>query len=241
MVASEAGSTHLEPQTLVMAFSQSGETADVLRAVELLRAPGNPVLAVTNAPHSTLARTADAVLPCHAGPEIGVAATKTFTAQVLTGTGVGNRNNTIRRPDFNADPTEFLALPGYPSRNFRDQFVATLPVNLGGTAATQGAPGPASNAATFNYAPIAGERDTNGFQRIDDPNTSARSRSMARTVRWKYTCWYMNRRALRNISRAPSPGSNSVRPSLPMNVYRRSRSTSIGPAVTPVRYASRRT
>lgn len=86
VVASEAASTHLEQQTLVLAFSQSGETADVLGAVELLRAPGNPVLAVTNAPHSTLARAADAVLPCHAGPEIGVAATKTFTAQVLTGT-----------------------------------------------------------------------------------------------------------------------------------------------------------
>lgn len=85
VIASEAGSTHLEEGTLVLAFSQSGETADVLRAIEHLRAPGNPVLAVTNAPHSSLARAADAVLPCHAGPEIGVAATKTFTAQVLSG------------------------------------------------------------------------------------------------------------------------------------------------------------
>ena len=71
---------------LTVAFSQSGETADVLSAVE--HVPG-PLLAVTNALHSTLARRADAVLDCSAGPEVGVAATKTFTAQVLVGSTLG--------------------------------------------------------------------------------------------------------------------------------------------------------
>jgi glucosamine--fructose-6-phosphate aminotransferase (isomerizing) len=71
-----------ERGTLTVAFSQSGETADVLAA---LRSPSGPVLAVVNAPHSSLARSADALLDCMAGPEIGVAATKTFTNQVLAG------------------------------------------------------------------------------------------------------------------------------------------------------------
>ena len=82
VVASEHAGLVDEPATLTLAFSQSGETADVLAA---LRNAAGPVLAVTNTLHSTLARRADAVLPCMAGPEIGVAATKTFTSQVVTG------------------------------------------------------------------------------------------------------------------------------------------------------------
>jgi glucosamine--fructose-6-phosphate aminotransferase (isomerizing) len=70
------------PGVLTVAVSQSGETADVLAALE---ATDGPVLAITNAPHSTLARRADAVIECSVGPEIGVAATKTFTAQVVVG------------------------------------------------------------------------------------------------------------------------------------------------------------
>jgi glucosamine--fructose-6-phosphate aminotransferase (isomerizing) len=81
-IASEAGEDVPESGELVIAMSQSGETADVLRALEKTDAP---ILAITNTAHSTLARRADAVLECHAGPEIGVAATKTFTAQVLAG------------------------------------------------------------------------------------------------------------------------------------------------------------
>jgi glucosamine--fructose-6-phosphate aminotransferase (isomerizing) len=62
--------------------SQSGETTDVLHALDGV--PG-PVLAITNRPHSSLARRSDAVLEVGAGPEIGVAATKTFTTQVVAG------------------------------------------------------------------------------------------------------------------------------------------------------------
>ena len=71
---------------LTVAVSQSGETADVLSAVEAV--PG-PLLAITNSPSSSLARRADAVLDCTAGPEIGVAATKTFTTQVIGGAALG--------------------------------------------------------------------------------------------------------------------------------------------------------
>jgi glucosamine--fructose-6-phosphate aminotransferase (isomerizing) len=87
-VASEADE-NVEAGTLTIAISQSGETADVLRAVETSSAAsGRPLLALTNNPHSTLARCADAVVGCDAGVEIGVAATKTFISQVLTGVGV---------------------------------------------------------------------------------------------------------------------------------------------------------
>jgi glucosamine--fructose-6-phosphate aminotransferase (isomerizing) len=82
-VASEAAEDVVEPGTLTIALSQSGETADVLRALDQ-RAAG-PTLAITNVMHSTLARTADAAVWCDAGLEVGVAATKTFTAQVLAG------------------------------------------------------------------------------------------------------------------------------------------------------------
>lgn len=88
-VASEADEQVIEPGTLTVAISQSGETADVLRAVAgCCATAGAPLLALTNNPHSTLAYRADAVLGCGAGPEIGVAATKTFVSQVLTGVGV---------------------------------------------------------------------------------------------------------------------------------------------------------
>lgn len=85
LVASEAAHEVWEPRTLVIALSQSGETADVLRALDGLPEGAATVLALTNNPSSTLARRADATLDCLAGPEIGVAATKTFVAQVLTG------------------------------------------------------------------------------------------------------------------------------------------------------------
>jgi glutamine---fructose-6-phosphate transaminase (isomerizing) len=67
---------------LTVAISQSGETSDVLNALEDVT---GPVLAITNRPHSSLARRSEAVLEASAGPEIGVAATKTFTTQVVAG------------------------------------------------------------------------------------------------------------------------------------------------------------
>ncbi len=68
------------PETLVVALSQSGETADTLGAVKAARARGTPLLAVTNVVGSALSREATGVLYTHAGPEIGVASSKTFTA-----------------------------------------------------------------------------------------------------------------------------------------------------------------
>ncbi len=67
---------------VAVAVSQSGETIDTIRAVRAMRERGVKVVAVTNVVASTLARESDAVLYTRAGPEIGVAATKTFTTQV---------------------------------------------------------------------------------------------------------------------------------------------------------------
>ena len=67
----------------VVAVSQSGETADTLAAVRLAKERGAFVIAVTNAPLSTLAAAADLCVPLCAGPEVAVAATKSYTCQLL--------------------------------------------------------------------------------------------------------------------------------------------------------------
>ncbi|MGQ0847893.1 MAG: glutamine--fructose-6-phosphate transaminase (isomerizing) [Actinomycetota bacterium] len=73
----------LDPHSLVIGISQSGETIDTLAAVRYAGAQGSFVIGVTNVVDSALAREADAVLYTRAGPEIGVAATKTFTTQLV--------------------------------------------------------------------------------------------------------------------------------------------------------------
>lgn len=72
----------IDKDTVVVAISQSGETADVLSATKLARAAGAKILSIVNVPTSSLARTADISLSINSGPEIGVAATKSFTGQV---------------------------------------------------------------------------------------------------------------------------------------------------------------
>jgi glucosamine--fructose-6-phosphate aminotransferase (isomerizing) len=87
--------------TLAIAVSQSGETADTLEAVRVAKAGGATLLAVTNVVGSALARAADATLYMQAGPEIGVAATKTFTAQcvdmMMLAVHLARARNTARR------------------------------------------------------------------------------------------------------------------------------------------------
>jgi glutamine---fructose-6-phosphate transaminase (isomerizing) len=74
----------LGPDTLTLAVSQSGETIDTLQAARHARRQGSQVIAVTNTVGSSLAREADGVLYTHAGPEICVAATKTFATQMVS-------------------------------------------------------------------------------------------------------------------------------------------------------------
>ena len=72
----------IKPGTLVLAISQSGETADTLAALKEAQQKGATALAICNGVGSTIARTSNGGVYLHAGPEIGVASTKAFTSQV---------------------------------------------------------------------------------------------------------------------------------------------------------------
>ncbi|HEY5521156.1 MAG TPA: glutamine--fructose-6-phosphate transaminase (isomerizing) [Candidatus Limnocylindrales bacterium] len=74
----------LDEKTLVVAVTQSGETADTIAPTRYARQQGCPIIAVTNTVGSAITRDADAVLFLQAGPEIAVVATKTFATQVTT-------------------------------------------------------------------------------------------------------------------------------------------------------------
>jgi len=78
------GPPPLDEGTLVISVTQSGETADTIAPTRLARERGCPIIAVTNTVGSAITREADAVLYLQAGPEIAVAASKTFVTQVAT-------------------------------------------------------------------------------------------------------------------------------------------------------------
>jgi glucosamine--fructose-6-phosphate aminotransferase (isomerizing) len=78
----------LAANSLAIAMSQSGETADTLAALRYCRGKGMQSAAIVNVVESTIARESDVVWPIHCGPEIGVASTKAFTAQVSALTAI---------------------------------------------------------------------------------------------------------------------------------------------------------
>jgi len=77
------GDRYLDARTLTIAMSQSGETADTIEAVKIAKASGAPVLGICNVLGSHLTRLADGILYTRGGPEIGVAATKTYVSQTI--------------------------------------------------------------------------------------------------------------------------------------------------------------
>jgi glutamine---fructose-6-phosphate transaminase (isomerizing) len=77
------GDRAMDPRTLTIAMSQSGETADTIEAVRIAMDAGSPVLGICNVVGSHLARLADGMLYTRGGPEIGVAATKTYVSQSI--------------------------------------------------------------------------------------------------------------------------------------------------------------
>src|SRR5438045_7207009 len=81
--------TPMTPEPLVFAISQSGETADTLGALRESRRKGFRTLGICNNVASTIARESDGGVYMHAGPEIGVAATKSFTSQLVILTLIG--------------------------------------------------------------------------------------------------------------------------------------------------------
>ncbi len=99
----------LGPDTLTLAVSQSGETIDTLEAARHAGRQGSQVLAVTNTVASSLAREADGVFYTHAGPEIGVAASKTFATQMVAQELVALYLAQVRAAKFPEEIAEVLA------------------------------------------------------------------------------------------------------------------------------------
>jgi glucosamine--fructose-6-phosphate aminotransferase (isomerizing) len=99
----------LGPDTLTLAVSQSGETIDTLEAARHAARQGSQVLAVTNTVGSSLAREADGVFYTHAGPEIGVAASKTFATQMVAQELVALYLAQVRAAKFPEEIAEVLA------------------------------------------------------------------------------------------------------------------------------------
>jgi glucosamine--fructose-6-phosphate aminotransferase (isomerizing) len=99
----------LGPDTLTLAVSQSGETIDTLEAARHAARQGSQVLAVTNTVGSSLAREADGVFYTHAGPEIGVAASKTFSTQMVAQELVALYLAQVRAAKFPEEIAEVLA------------------------------------------------------------------------------------------------------------------------------------
>jgi len=103
-------------KTLMVAISQSGETADTLAAARLARTEGSHLLALTNVVGSTLSLEADAVINMHAGPEVCVVATKTFVNQVGCGLLLAMKLAQARGSVAEADRRELgAALRGVPA------------------------------------------------------------------------------------------------------------------------------
>lgn len=76
--------TVTDENTLVIGVSQSGETADTITAIKQSKERGSHILIITNRPDSTMAREADSLIPVNAGIEVSVAATKSYTAQLIS-------------------------------------------------------------------------------------------------------------------------------------------------------------
>jgi glutamine---fructose-6-phosphate transaminase (isomerizing) len=101
---------------IVIAISQSGETADTLAAVKLAREKGAKVIGICNVVGSSIPRETDAGVYTHAGPEIGVASTKAFTTQVLVlammAFEIGHKKGIISDSAYKDLVTELASIPG---------------------------------------------------------------------------------------------------------------------------------
>ncbi|MGX9986547.1 glutamine--fructose-6-phosphate transaminase (isomerizing) [Soonwooa purpurea] len=103
------------PKDVVIAISQSGETADTMAAIKLAKEKGAFVYGICNVVDSSIARVTDAGSYTHAGPEIGVASTKAFTAQLtilsLIALKLGKHNGNLGNAEFMRLITELDAIP----------------------------------------------------------------------------------------------------------------------------------
>jgi glucosamine--fructose-6-phosphate aminotransferase (isomerizing) len=114
----------VDDDTLVVAITQSGETADTLAGVREARERGARVIAITNVVGSRVTRESDGVIYTHAGPEIGVAATKTFTAQIAALTvlalKLAQARSTLSQDRVQALWEELLTIPDVVEAELQD-------------------------------------------------------------------------------------------------------------------------
>ncbi len=105
----------IQPGDIVIAISQSGETADTLAAIELAKEKGAFIFGVCNVVGSTISRATHSGAYTHAGPEIGVASTKAFTAQVavlyLIALSVADKRGTITKDRLHRLMAELSTIP----------------------------------------------------------------------------------------------------------------------------------
>jgi glutamine---fructose-6-phosphate transaminase (isomerizing) len=105
----------MDPKSVLLMVSQSGETADTLAATEIARAKKAKILSICNVIDSSIPRKSDGVLYTHAGPEISVASTKAFTTQLtalyLLAIALGRLNGTLKRADAKKLLRDLMYLP----------------------------------------------------------------------------------------------------------------------------------
>jgi glucosamine--fructose-6-phosphate aminotransferase (isomerizing) len=105
----------MDPKSILLMVSQSGETADTLAATDIARAKKAKILSICNVIDSSIARKSDGVLYTHAGPEISVASTKAFTTQLtalyLLAIALGRLNGKLKAPDARILLRDLMHLP----------------------------------------------------------------------------------------------------------------------------------
>jgi glucosamine--fructose-6-phosphate aminotransferase (isomerizing) len=105
----------MDPQSILLMVSQSGETADTLAATEIARAKKAKILAICNVIDSSIARKSHGVLYTHAGPEISVASTKAFSTQLtalyLLAVALGRLNGKLKQADARKLLRDLMHLP----------------------------------------------------------------------------------------------------------------------------------
>jgi glutamine---fructose-6-phosphate transaminase (isomerizing) len=107
----------MDPQSILLMVSQSGETADTLAATEVARAKKAKILAICNVIDSSIARKSHGVLYTHAGPEISVASTKAFSTQLtalyLLAVAFGRLNGKLKQADARKLLRDLMHLPSW--------------------------------------------------------------------------------------------------------------------------------
>ena len=105
----------IKEEDIILAISQSGETADTLAAVKLAKSKGATVLGICNVAGSSIPRSTDAGIYTHAGPEIGVASTKAFTTQLiallLMSLRIGLKKGTLSKNTYQQIITQLKVIP----------------------------------------------------------------------------------------------------------------------------------